>query len=204
MDIFDIAKQGMQIQEDELKEQQLLMQDEKKPAYKFPVFDAVEAASKKDYGWFDRMGEDQKNFQPFMLNMAMGMVWTRNKNKGFKGNDDLYAQLIRDINLKLNPNVYNTPKGLFWLLTCSTQKHIEYATDKKGNKRITGKLNFDVDWLKKEVSEEKYNQKVIKYIADELLSSTKKIFDMIENGLITHEDMLCIEQDLETIEQKKK
>ena len=105
MDIFDIAKQGMQIQEDELREQQLLMQDEKKPAYKFPVFDAVEAASKKDYGWFDRMGEDQKNFQPFMLNMAMGMVWTRNKNKGFKGNDDLYAQLIRDINLKLNPNL---------------------------------------------------------------------------------------------------
>jgi hypothetical protein len=204
MDIFEIAQQGMKIQEEELRE--LAQEEEEKKPYKLDIKEALEAASRKDYDWFNRLGENQKSFQPFMLNMWMGMIWTKNTTRAFKGNDNFYASIIRNVNSKLNTHVFYSPKELFWLLSCTIQEYINYELDKKGNKRISSLLDYDIVWIKSEKKNagEKYNKKVINYMASELYSSTEKIMDMIDNGLITPEDMTAIEADLETIEEKKK
>lgn len=203
MDIFEIAQQGMRIQEEERKELEL-EEDSKKP-FKLDIKEAVEAASCKDYDWFNRLGENQKSFQPFMLNMWMGMIWTKNTSRAFKGNDECYAAILRNINSRLNTNVFNSPKELFWLLACTIQEYITFDEDKKGNRYISKKLNYDFSWVKseKKTAGEKYNKAVIAYMAQELYSSTEKIMDMIDNGLISTEDMLAIEEDLATLEQKK-
>lgn len=204
MDIFEIAQQGIKIQEEEAKE--LALEEEAKKPFKLSMPEAVEAASCKDYDWFNRLGENQKSFQPFMLNMWMGMIWTKNSNRAFKGNDEYYAAILRRVNSKLNTNVFYAPKELFWLLACSVQEYINFEVDKKGNKRISSKLDYDMNWVKKSerMTAEKYDKKVIKYIADELYSSTDKIMDMIDNGLITSDDMDAILADLETLEPNKK
>jgi hypothetical protein len=204
MDIFEIAKVGMKIQEEELKA--LSLEEEKKPN-RLDIKAAIEAASCKDYDWYNRLGEDQKLFQPFMLNLWMGMIWTANGNRSFTGRDDCYAVTLRRVNSMMNTNVF-CPKDLFWLIACTVQSEdfIKYQTDKKGNKRITDRLEYNLQWVKKSdrLAAEKYDFKVIKYIAQELYSSTDKIMDMIDNGLITAEEMKDISDDLETLELKKK
>lgn len=203
MDIFEIAQQGMKIQEEERRE--LEQEEETKKPFKLDIKEAIEAASCKDYDWFNRLGENQKSFQPFMLNMWMGMIWTMNTGRAFKGNDVFYASILRNINSRLNTNVFYTPKELFWLLACSIQEYINFEYDKKGNKRITNKIDYTFNWVKseKKTSAEKYNKAVIAYMAKELYSSTEKIMDMIDNGLISSEDMAAIEEDLATLEAKK-
>jgi hypothetical protein len=193
MDIFEIAQKGMEIQEvervEKLKE---AAEIEKTKAYKLEIFDVIRAAENKDYDWFNRLGENQKHFQPFMLNLWLGMLWNvKNTQKKFNNNDMIYAELIKSINHNLNRHVYNTPKELFWLLACIIQ---EYDAP------------FDVDYKKslKKISGEKYNKKVIDYMSKELLSSKEKILDMIDMGLITNEDMIEIEKDLETLEDQRK
>lgn len=203
MDIFEIAQQGMKIQEEEAKE--LALEEEAKKPYKLDIKEAIDAVSRQDYDWFNRLGENQKSFQPFMLNMWLGMVWTKNNSRAFKGNDEYYATILRRVNSKLNTSVFHAPKELFWLIACTVQEFIQFETDKKGNKRIVKKLDFDVNWVKKSerLTAEKYSQKVISYMAQELYSSKEKIMDMIDNGLITEDDMKAIEADLSTLEPKK-
>lgn len=209
MDIFEIAQQGMQIQEDEIKEQEAAEKEalDKKKQHKFNVKEAIEAVSNKDYNWFHELGLDgQKNFQPFMLNLWLGMIWTENRGRAFSGNDEFYASIVRKVNSELNANIFLSSKEMLWLLACTTQDYINFDYDKKGNKIITGKLPFTYDWVKSLVknADEKYNKKVINYIASELYSSNDKIIDMIDNNLITAEDMKAIEQDLATLEDQRK
>lgn len=203
MDIFEIAQQGMKIQEEEIRE--AAQEEEAKKPHKFDVKEAIEAASNKDYDWFNRLGEDQKIFQPFMMNMWMAQVWTLNNSRAFKGKDAYYVNTAVKVNSHMNANVFNTPKELFWLLSCSVQDYIKTAEDKNGNRRIVDRLEYTFNWVKKSerMTAEKYSPKVIAYMAQELFSSKDKIMDMIDNGLITAEDMKAIENDLDTLELKK-
>jgi len=80
---------------------------------------------------------------------------------------------------------------MFWLLACTIQEYdAPFVVDFKKSKKKTAAT--------------KYNKKVIDYIAAELFSSTEKIMDMIDTGLITKEDMKAIEKDLNTLEDQSK
>jgi len=189
MDIFEMAQQSLEIQEKEKEEKALEAEQEKKAkSYKVDIFEALKAVESKDYDWFNRLGENQKSFQPFILNMWMSMIWNKNsKQKKFTHNDLIYAEMIKNINYTLNRQLFQVPKEMFWLLACTIQ---EYDAP------------FVVDFKKsmKKTSESKYNKKVIDYMSQELFSSNEKILDMIDCGLITKEDMKAIEKDLDTID----
>lgn len=193
MDIFEIAQQGMKIQEDEKKEKQQEEDAVKKAkSFKIDIFEAINAAANKDYDWFNRLGENQKSFQPFMLNMWLSMVWNKKSTgKKFTNNDKVYAEILKDINYTLNRQLFQVPKEMYWLLACTVN---EYDAP------------FIVDFKKslKKTASEKYNKKVIDYMAAELYSSTEKIIDMIDNGLITVDEMKEIEKDLDTLEDQSK
>jgi hypothetical protein len=209
MDIFEIAQQGIKIQEDEEK---VKIAEEaataKSKTYKIDVKEAIAAASSKDYDWFNRLGENQKSFQPFMINMWMSQIWAQNTNRAFTGNDEFYASIVRDVNLKLNTDIFNVSKEMFWLLACTVQQYInfEYDATTGKRKRLIDQLEFKYKWVKstKKTAAEKYNKKVIDYMATELYSSSEKIMDMIDNKLITSEDMKEIEKDLATLEDQSK
>ena len=193
MDIFEIAEQGMKIQEKEKKE--LVLEEEaalKAKKYKVDIFEAINAAASKDYSWFDRLGENQKSFQPFMLNMWMSMIWDKKSTqKKFSNNDRVYSEILKNVNYTLNKQIFQVPKEMFWLLACTIQ---EYDAP------------FLVDYKKSttKTASTKYNKKVIDYMSQELFSSAEKIMDMIDNGLITPQDMKEIEKDLDTLEDQSK
>lgn len=193
MDIFEIAQQGMAIQEQEKKELEAEQAAEAKAkAYKLDIFEAINAASSKDYDWFNRLGENQKAFAPFMLNMWLGMMWNKGSDqRAFNNNDRVYVELLKNVNYTLNRQIFQVPKEMFWLLACTVQ---EYDAP------------FVVDFKKsaKKNAESKIPKKVIDYMAQELYSSTEKIYDMIDTGLISEEDMKAIAEDLETLEDQKK
>jgi len=195
MDIFDLAQQGMQIQEEEKREK---MEAEalvaKSKAYRFDIIGAIKAAESKDYGWIYRTEENEKTFQPFMLNLWLGFIWDKKSNnqKRFTNNDKVYADAVMSLNRNLNTSVFSTSKELFWLLACMVQDEDD-------------PLPYEIDYKKPtKNASEKYNPKVIAYMARELLSSKEKILDMINMDLITATMMNEIEKDLETIEEKKK
>lgn len=202
MDIFEIAQQGMNIQEQEKKEREEEERLEKEPAYKLSMPDLLDAVSKKDYDFFNRLGENQKSFQPFMLNLWLSMVWTKNPSRAFTGNDGYYADILQEINFRLNTQVFTVSKELYWLMACAIQKYINY--NEKG--KVTKVLEYSIDWKKslKKNAAEKVPKKVIDYMSKELWTSSDKIYDMIDNGLINDADIASILADLETLEDTKK
>lgn len=208
MDIFDIAQQGVELEQKEIEEKKAEEEAAalKKKNYKFNIFGALDAAARKDYSFYKNLSDDdKKNFQPHMLNLWMGRIWSKGGNRAFKGNDPFYATIVQRTNAILNPHCYKE-KGLVWLLACTIQKQINYKYDKNGKKHVESFLPFDVDYIKSQKREAEiiYSSKLIKYMADELYSSTEQIYDLIENGLITEEAMKSIEKDLATLEDQSK
>ncbi len=92
-----------------------LSQDEKFTDMDFPLFPALEALDKKDYGYYDRLTEDQKKkFVPFMLLQWMSAI---------KGNTDLQRYYVQSTNELANKYLLDTslkdhPK-LQWLILCT-------------------------------------------------------------------------------------
>lgn len=90
------------------KDEQLEKQD-------FDVFEALAAIDKKDYGYYDRLSEEQKKkFIPYML-----ILWTSN----VKGNRDLQNYYVQSVNhyankYFLDENITKHPK-LQWLMLCA-------------------------------------------------------------------------------------
>ena len=193
MDIFDLASEGIKMQSDEIKEKEAEQAQLKaQKSYKIDIKEALLAASNKDYDWFNRLGENQKQFQPFMLNMWMAMIWDRSsKQKKLSHNDLIYTEILKEVNFTLNKQLFNVSKEMYWLLACTVQDF---------------DAPFVVDFKKsiKKTAGEKYNPKVIKYMAQDLYTSTDKILDMVDNGLITSADMKSIEKDLDTLEDQSK
>jgi hypothetical protein len=188
-----MAKLGMDIQEEEIREKLLEEQEiQKKKNHKFDVFEAVDAASKKDYGWFAQLGENETKFSPHMLNLFLGFVWNkRNPQRRFNTDDKVYADIVQTVNNTSNAHVYCSSKAMYWLLACTIQEY-------------NAPFTVDYKHSTKKFASEKYNPKVIDYMSQQLLTSKNKIYEMIDVYLITDKDMTEIEKDLETIENPKK
>lgn len=193
MDIFEIAQQGMKLQEEEKQreiEEENAEKEEK--AYKLDIQEALAACARKDYDWFNRLGEHQKHFQPFILNMWLAQVNSPNTSRKLDTTDEVYADIVRNINDKVNSHLFSVPKEMLWLLACTVN---DYNID-----------HFNMDWVRggKKGSAKKVDAKVLDYMAKELWTSKDKIGDMIDNGLITDEDIKSIQKDLDTLEDPKK
>ena len=90
--------------------------DEKLENQDFPLFDALLALDKKDYGYYDRLSEaQQKKFVPFMLIKYMSYL---------KGSGEIAAYYLRSTDYHankyfFNENVMKNPK-LQWLMLCAS------------------------------------------------------------------------------------
>ncbi len=90
--------------------------DEKFDRQDFDLFKALEALDKKDYGYYDRLSEEQqKKFVPFMMTHWMSQI----KAKGGLG-----EYYIRSVNHYSNQHLFNeyvmnNPK-LQWLMLCAS------------------------------------------------------------------------------------
>lgn len=90
--------------------------DEKFDNVDFDLFKALEALDRKDYGYYDRLTEDQKKkFSPYMLIQWMATV--------IKTSSDIQDYYVRSVDYfanvhLLNENVSQHPK-LAWLMLCS-------------------------------------------------------------------------------------
>lgn len=89
--------------------------DEKFEKIDFDLFEALAAIDKKDYGYFDKLTEEQKKkFVPYML-----IMWT----SCIKGKSDLQNYYLRSVDYHsnkylLNENITSHPK-LQWLMLCA-------------------------------------------------------------------------------------
>jgi hypothetical protein len=91
------------------KDEQLDNQD-------FPLFDALAALDRKDYGYYDRLSEvQQKKFVPFMLIKYMSYL---------KGSSEIAGYYLRSTDYHankyfFNENIMKNPK-LQWLMLCAS------------------------------------------------------------------------------------
>jgi hypothetical protein len=89
--------------------------DEKLENQDFDLFDALAALDKKDYGYYDKLSENQrKKFVPFMLIQWMSAV---------KGSSDVQSYYLQSIDYHankylFNEYVYKHPK-LQWFMLCA-------------------------------------------------------------------------------------
>jgi hypothetical protein len=90
--------------------------EEKFEKQDFDLFDALIALDKKDYGYIDRLTEEQqRKFVPYMMTHWMSQI---------KGNNGLQTYYVRSVdyhaNIHLfNENVQKHPK-LQWLMLCAS------------------------------------------------------------------------------------
>ncbi len=90
--------------------------DEKFENQDFDMFEALAALDKKDYGYYDRLTEEQrKKFVPFMMIMWFSSV---------KGKTDFQQYYVLSVNEFANKHLFNEnvqkhPK-LQWLMLCSS------------------------------------------------------------------------------------
>jgi hypothetical protein len=90
--------------------------DEKFEQQDFDLFKALEALDKKDYGFYDRLSEEQqRKFVPFMMTHWMSQI---------KGSGELASYYVMSVNHYANEHLFNEnvmkhPK-LQWLMLCSS------------------------------------------------------------------------------------
>lgn len=89
--------------------------DEKFQDTDFPLFAALEAIDKKDYGFYDRLTDEQKKkFVPFMLVKWISSIVTRDK--------ELQGYYVRATDLAANKFLFNEKvydhAKLQWLMLC--------------------------------------------------------------------------------------
>jgi hypothetical protein len=94
--------------------------DEKLDKIDFDLFEAISAIDKKDYGYYDRLTEEQKKkFVPFMLIHWISCV---------KGNRDIQGYYLMSTEhhankYLFNENIQKNPK-LQWLMLCASSPGI--------------------------------------------------------------------------------
>jgi hypothetical protein len=90
--------------------------DEKFVAQDFDLFDALTAMDKKDYGYYDRLTEEQqKKFVPYMMTHWMSAI---------KGTGDVQGYYLRSVDYHANKYLFNEyvqkhPK-LQWYMLCAS------------------------------------------------------------------------------------
>ena len=144
--------------------------DEKFTNIDFNLFEAIEALDKKDYGYYDRLTEEQKKkFSPFMLIKYLST---------FKGNKNLQEFHVLSVNDFANKYIFNEkvsdhPK-LQWLMLCAAgygagkQYHPWIPQIKEGVGKLKEKASV------KDVKE--YYSKVYPKTDDDTLTEFSKLF----------------------------
>ena len=90
--------------------------DEKFEAQDFNLFDALAAMDNKDYGYYDRLTEEQqKKFVPYMMTHWMSAI---------KGSGDVQGYYLRSVDYHANKHLFNEyvqkhPK-LQWYMLCAS------------------------------------------------------------------------------------
>ena len=90
--------------------------DEKFVAQDFDLFDALTAMDKKDYGYYDRLTEEQqKKFVPYMMTHWMSAI---------KGDSAVQGYYLRSVDYHANKHLFNEyvqkhPK-LQWYMLCAS------------------------------------------------------------------------------------
>lgn len=90
--------------------------DEKFENQEFNLFDALLAMDKKDYGYYDRLTEEQqKKFVPYMMTHWMSAI---------KGSGDVQGYYLRSVDYHANKHLFNEyvqkhPK-LQWYMLCAS------------------------------------------------------------------------------------
>jgi hypothetical protein len=91
-------------------------QDEKLENQDFNLFEAIAALDKKDYGYYDRLTEEQqKKFVPYMMTHWMSAI---------KGSGDVQGYYLRSVDYHANKHLFNEyvqkhPK-LQWYMLCAS------------------------------------------------------------------------------------
>lgn len=192
MDIFALAQEGMKIQEEEIKalaDEAAEVEAAKK--YKLDIFEVLGHVAQKDYKYFHELGENQKHLQPFMINLWMSHMMSTDTSRAISVDDQVYADILCRSNDRLNKDIFNMSKEMFWLMACTVN---DYDIDR-----------FNIKFLKgvKDVND-KVSPQVLTYLSTELWTSKEKILDMIANGLITPDELKAIQDDYDTLEDPKK
>lgn len=192
MDIFALAQEGMKIQEEEIKAlAEEKEAEEKAKKYKLDIFEVLAHVAQKDYKYFHELGENQKHLQPFMINLWMSFATSPNVSRAITVDDQVYADILSRVNNRLNKDIFNMSKEMFWLMACTVN---DYNMN-----------SFNIKYLKgvKDVND-KVSPQVLAYLSKELWTSKEKILDMIANGLITEDELKSIQDDYDTLEDPKK
>lgn len=142
----------------------------------FDLFDALNALDKKDYGYYDRLSEEQKKkFVPFMLIHFLSSV---------KGNRDLQAYYVMSTNHHANKYLFNElvqkhPK-LQWLMLVASSpgigkqfhQYIPHIKDKVAKLREVAKTKDIEEYYKKIYN--KADPSIIKELTSEYMSQQKR------------------------------
>lgn len=142
----------------------------------FDLFDALNALDKKDYGYYDRLSEEQKKkFVPFMLIHFLSSV---------KGNRDLQAYYVMSTNHHANKYLFNElvqkhPK-LQWLMLVASSpgigkqfhQYIPHIKDKVAKLREVAKTKDIEEYYKKIYN--KADPNIIKELTSEYMSQQKR------------------------------
>jgi hypothetical protein len=144
--------------------------DEKFEKQDFDLFEALSAIDRKDYGYYDRLtDEQQKKFVPYMM-----ILWT----SVIKGNKDVQNYYLQSTEYHankylFNENVQHHPK-LQWMMLCASspglgkQFHQWIPHIKTGVAKLSDKASF------KEIKE--YYKKIYPNTDDSLLDEFAKVF----------------------------
>lgn len=150
--------------------------DDKFDKVDFDLFDALNALDKKDYGYYDRLSEEQKKkFVPFMLIHFLSSV---------KGNRDLQAYYVMSTNHHANKYLFNElvqkhPK-LQWLMLVASSpgigkqfhQYIPHIKDKVAKLREVAKTKDIEEYYKKIYN--KADPNIIKELTSEYMSQQKR------------------------------
>jgi len=151
----------------------VLPTDEKFEKQDFDLFEALAAIDRKDYGYYDRLTDEQKKkFVPYMMTL-----WT----SAIKGNKDLQAYYLQSTEYHankylFNENVQQHPK-LQWMMLCA-------ASPGMGKQ-----FHQWIPHIKTAVSTLSENAKV-----KDVIEYYKKIYQGIDDNLITEIAGLYVEQ----------
>lgn len=142
----------------------------------FDLFEALNAIDKKDYGYYDRLSDEQKKkFVPFMLIQFFSSV---------KGNRDLQGYYLMSTEFHankylFNENVQKNPK-LQWLMLCASSpglgrqfhQYIPHIKERVSKLREAAKTKDIEEYYKKIYS--KANSETIKEMSNEFVSQHKR------------------------------
>jgi len=172
MDIMEFIAESLENQKQEKDIEENELKREKK---KLDIWDVLKAIAKKDIEYYNNLSDDERKLlQPYIVNLWLSMIYRKNKSKKINELDIVYHELLRNVNSRINKNLFEfSSKDMFWLVATTINEFSDFIDV------------FEVDYIKgKKSNKEKYDKELIEYLSNELLTSSDKIVEMIEDDYI--------------------